>query len=95
MIGIPGSTLNTFGYCGNDFTRIRELDVTVLQALQEMTIRAGRWLSSMGYVGAFGVDALLHEGEVFLTEVNPRYQGSSLLSSHLDAALDRPDVFAM
>ncbi|HEY6103626.1 MAG TPA: ATP-grasp domain-containing protein [bacterium] len=65
----------------------------MLQALGEMTTLTGRWLRSTGYVGAFGVDALVHEGRVYLTEVNPRFQGSSLLSSHLETALDRPDVF--
>ena len=93
LIGIAGSAMGPFGYCGNDFTRVRELDGGVLQAFEEMTVLAGRWLASMGYLGAFGVDALLHEGTLYLTEVNPRFQGSSLLSSHLDAALDRPDVF--
>lgn len=93
LIGIPGTALSPFNYCGNDFARVRELDTAVLQALQELVTRAGRWLSSMGYVGAFGVDAILHRGTVYLAEVNPRFQGSSLLSAHLDAALDRPDVF--
>ena len=93
LIGIPGSALSALAYCGNDFARIKELDAPVLQALEEMTVLAGRWLVSMGYVGAFGVDALVHEGRVFLTEVNPRFQGSSLLSAHLDRTLDRPDVF--
>jgi len=93
LIGLPGSSLSRFGYCGNDFARVRDLDRAVFRDLQEMTTQAGRWLSSMGYVGAFGVDALLHRGKVYLTEVNPRFQGSSLLSAHLDAELDRPDVF--
>jgi hypothetical protein len=93
LIGIPGTALSRFNYCGNDFARVRDLDPAVLRALQELAVGAGRWLFSMGYVGAFGVDALLHQGTVYLTEVNPRFQGSSLLSAHLDLALDRPDVY--
>jgi hypothetical protein len=93
LIGISGTALSRFNYCGNDFARVRDLDPAVLRALQELAVGAGRWLSSMGYVGAFGVDALLHQGTVYLTEVNPRFQGSSLLSAHLDLALDRPDVY--
>ena len=92
LIGIPGVARSAFAYCGNDFARVRELDAAVLETLQRMTMLTGRWLSSMGYVGAFGVDALLHQGTVYLTEVNPRFQGSTLLSAQLDTALDRPDV---
>ncbi|HEY6103679.1 MAG TPA: ATP-grasp domain-containing protein, partial [bacterium] len=92
LIGIPGAG-SPFTYCGNDFAQVRELDEAILDTLQEMATRVGRWLCSMGYAGAFGVDALLYQGAVYLTEVNPRFQGSSLVSASLDAELDRPDMY--
>src|SRR5262249_21714573 len=44
------------------------------------------------YLGVFGVDALCLGDEVFFTEINPRFQGSSALSAEIAAALDIPDV---
>ncbi len=93
LIGLEGFTGRTFGYCGNDFAKVRDLDSNVLDQLEEIVVRSGRWLARMGYLGAFGVDALLYEGDVYLTEINPRFQGSSHLSSRLDMDLDRADMF--
>ena len=93
VIGVPALTRRRFGYCGNDFAAASSLDPTILDALERLTISTAAWLRSQGYLGVFGIDSLVHEGQVFLTEVNPRFQGSSLLSARLDAALDRPNVF--
>ncbi|QQG48240.1 MAG: ATP-grasp domain-containing protein [archaeon] len=93
LIGVPSCTSRTFGYCGNDFARIRELPANILDSLEEIVLKTGRWLASVGYLGAFGVDAIVHDAKVLLAEVNPRFQGSSALSASLDAELDRPDVF--
>ena len=93
LIGLPGFTSRTFGYCGNDFAQVRELEGNVLNQLEHIVLESGKWLASKGYVGAFGVDALLYEGQVHLTEINPRFQGSSHISSTIDAQLDRPDMF--
>lgn len=93
LIGLPGFTSRKFGYCGNDFARIRELDAHVLDAFEEAVVESGKWLANKGYLGAFGVDALLYHGEVYLTEINPRFQGSSHLSAVMDMDLDRADMF--
>jgi hypothetical protein len=93
LIGIDGFTRRQFGYCGNDFSAIRSLDGKTLAELESVTRRTGHWLYSQGYLGAFGLDALVHGEDVLLTEVNPRFQGSSLLSARLDKSMDRPDVF--
>ena len=93
LIGLQGFTHRTFGYCGNDFAQVRELEAKTLDQLEALVVKAGKWLASMGYLGVFGVDALLYEGEVYLAEINPRFQGSSHLSSQLDVDLDRPDMF--
>jgi hypothetical protein len=93
LIGIPICTGRRFGYCGNDFARIADLDVSILGALEKMTLRVGGWLGTQGYLGAFGIDAVLHKGSVYLVEVNPRFQGSSALAATLMRDLDLPDLF--
>lgn len=93
IIGIPECTRRKFGYCGNDFAYIAELPDEILDKMENYVRTAGRWMRKQGYLGAFGVDALLYEGEVYITEINPRFQGSSDMSSWLDLDMDRPDMF--
>ncbi|PYQ31832.1 MAG: hypothetical protein DMF56_01640 [Acidobacteria bacterium] len=93
LIGISACTNRTFGYCGNDFAQFQELGSTVINALDRMVRTVGAWLARKGYLGAFGIDALLHEDKVYLAELNPRFQGSSRISAELDAEVDRPDIF--
>jgi len=92
LIGIPCCTGRIFGYCGNDFARVRDLDTSILKDLEVMTITIGQWLYRLGYLGAFGIDALVYKGKVLLTEVNPRFQGSTSIATRLAAGLDRPDI---
>lgn len=94
LIGIEGCTRRSFGYCGNDFAAIKEIESGVIVELESITMKTARWLHSQGFLGAFGLDALVHEGQVLLTEINPRFQGSSLLSARLDKRLGRPDLFS-
>jgi len=93
LIGLRACTNRPFGYCGNDFARIGDLDREILEELERITIVVGAWLGSQGYLGAFGIDALVFDGEVYLVEVNPRFQGCSLLSAAICRELDRPDIF--
>lgn len=93
LIGVPSCTGRRFGYCGNDFARIAELESRQLDELESMTRVAGAWLGRQGYLGAFGIDALLHNGDIYLIEVNPRFQGSSAVAAELARDLDRPDIF--
>lgn len=94
LIGIPSCTRRPFGYCGNDFGAIKErLDGKRLDGLETMVRKVGRWMASQGYVGAFGIDALLHRGRVIFSELNPRFQGSSTLTARIDRDLGRPDIF--
>jgi len=93
LIGVDYCTGRQFGYCGNDWGRVRDLDRKVLNLLEEMVLNVAHWLYEVGYVGAFGIDALLYQGEVFLTEVNVRFQGSSATSAELDSQMDMPDIY--
>lgn len=93
LVGVRACTERPFGYCGNDFARIRDLDGRTLDAFEEMALKVGRWLAREGYVGAFGIDAVVHGGEVFLAEINARFQGSSPLAAQLADHLGRSNLF--
>lgn len=93
LIGIPECTRRRFGYCGNDFGAVKNLDGKILREYDLMLEKVAAWLHSQGYLGAFGVDALVFDGRVYLAEVNPRFQGSSVTSARIDQALERLDVY--
>jgi hypothetical protein len=93
LIGLEGCTNRRFGYCGNDFGAIKDLDAETLEKVEALVLSSGAWLCSQGYIGAFGVDAIIHEGVVMLAEVNPRLQGSSLLSAIIDKRMDCADIY--
>jgi hypothetical protein len=93
LIGILSCTNHVLGYCGNDFDRVRDLDVGILNELEDLIIRVGKWLSRMGYLGVFGVDAIEHQGHIYFSEINPRFQNSSVITAQLDQELDRPDMY--
>jgi hypothetical protein len=83
LIGIPNCVGRPFGYCGNDFGFVRNLDDKIINRIEERTKTIGRWLHGYGYRGTFGVDYLLVDGDLLFTEVNPRFQGSTHLSCRL------------
>jgi len=93
LIGIPLCTNLPLGYCGNDFGQIRNLASGLLSELETMTIRVGKWLAHMGYLGAFGIDAIAYHDKIYLTEVNPRFQNSSVIAAQIDMGLDRVDIY--
>lgn len=93
LIGIPSCTDRPFGYCGNDFGAARGLATSILEELDDLGRAVGGWLHEERYLGVFGVDALLYEGNVLFTEVNARFQGSSGLSSQIATEQNLPDLF--
>lgn len=94
LIGIPSCTTRRFGYCGNDFASVAAvLDRGALGRFETVARRSGTWLHQHGYVGAFGLDALLYGDDVCLTEINPRFQGSSAAASSIASALGHPDIY--
>jgi hypothetical protein len=93
LVGIPSCTHEELGYCGNDFGAVSTLRRADLQAVEEVVTRVGRWLCSTGYVGAFGVDLLLHEDAALFVELNPRFQGSSRMSSAIAQEHGCVDIF--
>jgi hypothetical protein len=93
LIGIPSCTNHALGYCGNDFSQIRELDTHILDEMETMTLQVGKWLAAKGYLGVFGIDAIAYRDHVYFAEINPRFQGSSILAAAQDIELDRPDIY--
>lgn len=83
LIGIPECVTRPFGYCGNDFGLVKDLDRGILDRIESATVTIGNWLRSFGYRGTFGVDFLVHDGVPLFTEINPRFQGSTHASCKL------------
>ena len=83
LIGLPACTDKPFGFCGNDFGAVRDLDPAAIDSIDGSTRLIGRWLARHGFVGSFGVDYLVHDGAALFTEVNPRLQGSTHASCRL------------
>lgn len=87
LIGINSCTTREFGYCGNDFVAAAALGRRIIDEVERSVVSVGEWLRRQGYVGAFGMDFLVAEGVPLFTEVNPRFQGSTHLSSEISVEL--------
>ena len=92
LIGVASLTRREFGYCGNDFGAVSQFDNQTLDVMDEYTRVIGRWLHEFGYRGAFGVDYLVVGNQVYFTEVNPRLQGSTHLSSEVMSVIDEAGI---
>lgn len=93
LIGLPESTRRYFGFCGNDFGFARSLPGRTLDNLEDVVRRIARWLSSSGYLGAFGVDFLVWDGDLYFTEINPRFMASGPLAAKISRQLDETDIY--
>lgn len=93
LVGINSCTHKPFGYCGNDFARIKELEQGVLTEMERISFRTAQWLHRKGYIGAFGLDLILYDGKLLVSEINPRFQGSSKLAGVLDLEMGLVDMF--
>ena len=93
LIGVPECNSRPFGYCGNDFDLMRMLDSQDLEEIHSLTDMIGSWLAGYGYLGSFGVDYLLHKDRLLVTEINPRFQGSTLASARLSSDAELPCLY--
>lgn len=100
IIGNSACTGRRFGFCGNDFAAVRDLSDEVLQKIETMTRATGKFLASHGYRGAFGIDALIvapkryeKQPKVYFTELNARFQGSSVHATRIMQSLGLPDLY--
>jgi predicted ATP-grasp superfamily ATP-dependent carboligase len=88
LIGIKESTTRELGYCGNDFGAVKQLGEDIVNGIEETTLQVGAWLAKKEYLGIFGADLLVVDGWIYLVEINPRFQGSTLLSSVLSRQIE-------
>ncbi|MDO8516983.1 MAG: ATP-grasp domain-containing protein [Nanoarchaeota archaeon] len=79
IIGQPSCTKRKFGYCGNDFNIGGKISEEHIKEIFNMSKKIGEWLGSLEYYGVFGIDFITDKKNVYFTEINPRFQGSTSL----------------
>lgn len=92
LIGIPECVGRPFGYCGNDFASVKEIEPALIEQIESVTVKVGAWLRLQGYRGAFGIDFMVDHGTALFTEINPRFQGSTRMSAQMSVELDQPCI---
>ena len=90
LIGVPSCAGREFGHCGNDFVAMKQFPEHVIDGIERSTVAVGDWLRANGYLGTFGVDFLVTPEQILFAEINPRFQGSTSLSSRIDRELGLP-----
>lgn len=83
LVGLGMVGARPCGYCGNDFTSTASVPRATVIAAQEQAERLGAWLVSLGFRGLFGLDFVVDRdtGEPFAVDLNPRWQGSTVLET--------------
>jgi hypothetical protein len=83
-------------YCGNDFLAAANLGDRTLTAIVDQTSRIGRWLSSLGFRGLFGLDFVIDPASeaVYAVDLNPRWQGSTTALTLAEAKAGRLSLAA-
>lgn len=67
-------------YRGGDFIAFKELSSMCKNKIKSLSLEIANLLRPMGYRGVAGIDFLIDEKEnVYCTEINPRFQSSSVL----------------
>lgn len=90
VVGIPGCTSRAEIYCGNDFSAAGMVSKSIREEICTIMEKIGLFMGSKGFLGLFGMDFLLYGDQVLALEINPRFQGSTMLLSLLQA--DRGEV---
>ena len=94
LIGIKDCSWRRMGYCGNDFAAAAELPKEIHDRVEQIAKKTGQWLHRLEFQGVFGLDLLLHDGNIMVSEINPRFQGSTSLCARLNQSLGITDPFA-
>lgn len=70
---------NNLLYSGADYICYKHLPSAIRKEIYEKTKVIGALLKNTGYYGICGIDFLLHDDTIYFTEINPRFQASTLL----------------
>ncbi|HBK80362.1 MAG TPA: hypothetical protein DDZ83_11975 [Nitrospinae bacterium] len=84
ITGLAGSSMHRFDYAGSDYGAYTRLPDSARRKIRENTLSIGEWVADMGYKGIFGVDFVVHGGEPYALEVNPRLLGTTQLMTELE-----------
>ncbi len=90
IVGTYGCTSRAEIYCGNDFSAAGRVPIALREEICTIMENVGLFMGREGFLGLFGMDFLLKGDEVLALEINPRFQGSTMLLSLLQA--DRGEV---
>jgi len=90
IVGIPGCTSRPEIYCGNDFSAAGMVSKSIREEICTIMEKIGLFMGSKGFLGLFGMDFLLYDNQVLALEINPRFQGSTMLLSLLQ--MDRGEI---
>ena len=97
IIGQPALTKLSFGWCGNDFSGSLLHDHEVAQ-MKDIQARVGAWMGQLsaggrtGFDGIFGIDFVSDGRQVYFTEINPRFLGTTALMADRERELGRIPV---
>jgi formate-dependent phosphoribosylglycinamide formyltransferase (GAR transformylase) len=90
IVGAHHCTNRAEIYCGNDFTAAGSISEAVRENICTIMEDVGLYMGRKGFLGIFGMDFLLDGEQVLALEINPRFQGSTMLLSLLQ--LERGEV---
>lgn len=84
VTGLEGCAMHRFDYAGSDYSAYLRLPRAVQARIEASTLQVGEWAAGAGYTGIFGVDFIVHGGEAYALELNPRMLGTTQLLSELE-----------
>jgi hypothetical protein len=90
IVGTSGCTSRAEIYCGNDFSAVGSVPKSIREEVCTIMEKIGLFMGAKGFLGLFGMDFLLNGDEVLALEINPRFQGSTMLLSLLQ--VDRGEI---
>ena len=70
---------NKLLYKGADFPAYSQIDADLRKQFEDQARIVSEYLRTLGYRGVLGIDAIIHDGRVNITEVNGRFQASTEL----------------
>ncbi len=95
IVGTHGCTNRAEVYCGNDFSAAAGVPKFVIEEICTIMEKIGLFMGAKGFLGLFGMDFLLNGNEVLALEINPRFQGSTMLLSLLQTDRDEIPLAAL